>query len=81
MNGFQEKLRTNERTDERTNKGEFIGPTSEVGGSKNVEVDQSHRLTVLVDGTNRSKPHDIIIVKSVAYKRRVCKPSYTGSSA
>ena len=33
MNGFREKLRTDERTNGRTNEGESIGPTSEVGGS------------------------------------------------
>ena len=45
MNGFREKLQTNERTDEwtneRTNGCESIGPTSEVGGSKNEASDSN----------------------------------------
>ena len=34
MTGYREKLRTNERTDGRTDMGQSIGPTSKVGGSK-----------------------------------------------
>ena len=40
MISFRGKLRTDERTDERTNGSESIGPTSEVGGSKNrIEIE------------------------------------------
>ena len=38
MISFREKLVTNERTDERTDGSEFIGPTSEVGGSNNKKL-------------------------------------------
>ena len=36
MNGFREELRRNERT----NSSESIGPTSEVGGSNQVDLEQ-----------------------------------------
>ena len=50
MTGYREKLRTNRRTEERTDMGPSRRPTSKVGGSKKPVQKACHQLTVPVTG-------------------------------